>query len=885
MIAFFWSNFSFSEDKRLAQKSFREILDQYVLIGDLIPKEEVRNIPSTEPFWRYPIPVPKISFDYEYMPPPGVAMDKYLPLTIGSGRAIEHMNIGRIFFLEGDYKEASSTWLSGIARFGKEYKYHRRNDFFVSLSFFKQSEAIKDPEIVKNKINNAATFVSKAFQLKSTLEDPALDKYTAKFLYVLAAIYFNYERYAGAYNVADEGLELQRKLGKLDYVARFHRILGESFVRNRSYLQAIQEYDLALRKGPISKKDAAAIFARIADIYFDLNNFELAEEIYEIAINIDGNAGNVRPAQFVLRGESLFWMKKFDLAQRMFHYALNASGQSVDPLPDTLAAVASIRTADAWLAQVDFDKVEKTKKDLKESEQGLRKAQRGRKEYFESLARVNQLKLELEKISKPLVKATVGYSRHIAEFPEDHTADHARIRLACLNLPEYLGNNIVHARALLEDLKQGIRGKSPSLKESLPKNEGDGSEKEKKEAGDTEAPAAGEPKDEEVKEESIQEEGEVKKEEKKDSAKAIADEEILEDESWEFAKDIKYKSGSKYPALPEPAIHLAWGCQTASFAQHERSLKMIKKVKNFSNLYPQSRYLRGMVEPVRETQASRIYDYLKNGKYYEAINFFEQNRKVLFRDIPNRLRVELFKIYVQIHQSIRAKEFLSTYKTVSKSDLDEIRLAVYSSETASETGINSDINESMSIGKRLVGRKWTVEDEPAVRLYIDRLRNSKYFSHHSNWIMEIGERWAEKDAKVVCEVHFPILSKLWREDPGKRQWVKDYSKKIFSQHLNEILQFETFCGYSLLEFEYLLFSDDPKYLAQKYAERDFLIVNSVTGNLMWNLSELLLARGNREDAVQLWERLESSGEDDVKEVEFARSRLDNRRTELDNLWE
>ena len=115
--------------------------------------------------------------------------------------------------------------------------------------------------------------------------------------------------------------------------------------------------------------------------------------------------------------------------------------------------------------------------------------------------------------------------------------------------------------------------------------------------------------------------------------------------------------------------------------------------------------------------------------------------------------------------------------------------------------------------------------------------------------------------------------------------MKDYSKKIFSQHLNEILQFETFCGYSLLEFEFLLFSDDPKYLAQKYAERDFLIVNSVTGNLMWNLSELLLARGNREDAVQLWERLESSGEDDVKEVEFARSRLDNRRTELDNLWE
>ena len=849
------------------KKQFKKIMDEYVLVGDLLPKEETRSLPSSEPFWRYPMPIPKISFDYDYQPPKGVSWSEYIPQTIGSGRAIEHLNRGRVLFLDNNFQEANATWLSGIARYGKEYEYHRRNDFFVAISFFRLLESVKKEDVFRNKINNASTFLSKAFKLKSDLKDHALDPYVPKFLYVLASIYFNYEKFVRAFDVAQEGISLQKKSGRLAYRPKFRRILAESFVRNRSYLGAMQQYDIALREGGVSARDAAAMFARIADIYFDLNNFELAEDIYNIAIILDKEGDYIRPSQFVLRGESLFWMKRFSLAQRMFHYALNVSGKSIDPLPNQMAAVASIRTADAWLVQVDFSKVENLRQSLKNLKTRFSKMQRGTPEYIEAKGKINQLSLEAEKYSLPLVKARIAYSRHIVSFPEDHTADHARIRLACLDLPQYLGNNIRHARDLLENLKFGMRGIDPGLK---PAKDEDMNQKQKGKSPES-ADAGSEKKD------AAQ----------KNNENPTPPDATNKGAKWAFdmeKKQREYKSGSRYPALPEAAIHLAWGCQTASYAQHERNQSMVEKVRKFSNLYPRSRFLRPMRSALVESQSKLLYRYISESQIYKAISFFEKNRKVLFQKVPISLRVKLFRMYVDTYKAEKASEFLPDFLRIrGLKGLDLMRLGVYAAEMANMTPANKKF--SQEVGKRLLKHNWTLPQSEVARMYMDRVKESSGLFEHRLWILSLANDWAKNDAKIICEIQYPILSDYWRDKPSSREWVKKETENMLKKYLTELLQFETFCGYSLLEFEYSLFSDNPSYLAERYKERDFLLVNRVTANLIWNLSELLFDIGDISGARKLWEKLDSSGEDRLKEVQYARSRLDTRKTELDNLWE
>ena len=54
------------------------------------------------------------------------------PQSLGSGRAIQHLNRGRIAFLEGNFEEARKTWLGARARYGNNYEFHRRADYFIA---------------------------------------------------------------------------------------------------------------------------------------------------------------------------------------------------------------------------------------------------------------------------------------------------------------------------------------------------------------------------------------------------------------------------------------------------------------------------------------------------------------------------------------------------------------------------------------------------------------------------------------------------------------------------------------------------------------------------------------------------------------------------------
>ncbi|MEN9834416.1 MAG: hypothetical protein RL011_609 [Pseudomonadota bacterium] len=396
-----------------AEKSrIDELLDKYTFVGDFYKKEETREI-SKEIFWRYPYKLTPVEF------PIHVKFDNpslEIPATRGEGRPIDHLNRGRVLFLEGKFDQARATWLSGRARYGNKYSFHRRNDYFIGYSFLNSGAQLlqdkslnyESPDVRKN-MANASTFLSWAFIVKVDQPDPLLDSFAPKGLYNLAAIYWRYTRYDGAFGAATSGLNFLRETGRKEYRSDFHRILAEAYVKSHSYLEAVQELDTAIRQDRIPEQ-AAMAFARVGDIYFDLNNYELAEDAYAMAAQVDDHLQRFNPAQLVLRAESLFWLGRFSDAQKMLHFALNGGGYlggDSAPLDPEYRAWASLRYADAYLA-------------------------------------LNNLE-----------KAKLEYFKVIQEFRTKPAGRLAMVREACLELPFYEGNNVAHARALLEEAKVG----------------------------------------------------------------------------------------------------------------------------------------------------------------------------------------------------------------------------------------------------------------------------------------------------------------------------------------------------------------------------------------------------------------------------------------------
>ena len=391
------------------QSDIDNILRTYTFIGDFNTKEETRNI-SDEIFWRYPLFPPKTDFPIIFdIDDPNSEM----PRTPGDGRAVDHLNRGRVLFLEKKYTEAKNTWLSGRARYGKEYRFHRRTDYFIGCAFLQLSRELMttkglpiDDVEIRSSLSNAATFLSWAFIVKADQADEVVDRMAPKGLYNLAAIYWQYDRFAGAYGAAESGLNFLRKSGRKEFRPKFNRILAESFIRNRTYLEAIQSLDQSIRQDPIPE-EAAASFARAGDVYFDLNNYELAEDTYHNASKIYDHLGRISPPHLVLYGESLFWLGKFSESQKILSFALEGPSyrQEQAKLPDEFVPWASLRIADGYLARHDIEKA--------------------RLEYYK-----------------------VGHT-----FRSHLAGKIAKIREACLDLPFYGGKNVDHARGLLEESK------------------------------------------------------------------------------------------------------------------------------------------------------------------------------------------------------------------------------------------------------------------------------------------------------------------------------------------------------------------------------------------------------------------------------------------------
>ena len=835
----------------LYTQPFEKIIRNYTFVGDFRLKKEVRPLKTEEFFWKYPFVLPREHFPYSfYDKDKPEEMERDFPMTEGSGRAVEHLNKARIYLLDWKFNRAKRTLLSARARYGKTYEWHRRTDYFLGYALLGYGLTGKggnmDEVALTTTDNSSATFLSWAFQMKSNLtgDEELLNRVTPKAFYNLAAIYYRYGRFAGAYGMAHEGLSFLRKHGRNDFRIPMRRILAESYIENRSYTEAVMTLDQALRERGISRDQAAAIFSRVGDVYMDLNNYELAEDVYALANKINHESRKIRPVRYALRGEALFWLGRYAEAQRMFYYALQSSGlaKHKDSLPLNIAALASIRTADAWLASVDLPAITAKEKQLAGKRQNLGETERGTAAWRHLRGEVQNAEKALAAARHPLEQAKIGYFKHARLYDRHHTSDHARIRLACLELPWYKGNNTRHARTLLNDLRLGRRRRQVN------------------------------PADDQVKVLNP-------------PPKPPPLEEGEELPSWMKKEPLPMQP------LPPEAVYLAWACETLSYARRDRNPAMVEKVREFAKAWPRSRFLQQFIEPVRKTQAMKLAALLQDKEFFTAVEYYEKNHKLLFSDISDKMRVRLFKAYVTIFRPVRDPDFFAAARRAARTDLDWIRLAVASSDSASAgapPGAGFWQAKSAEIGRELVGRSWVIKHGKEVRTYLDRLLGEPNSGRNLRWIYELTSRWGENETSVACELVYPVLTRIW-DSPAEagmsRSEIKAIIGRTMAKQLNELLQFETFCGYSHLELEATAFNDEPARLAKIWLARDFVFINKVTASLYWSLSEELLKSGDRAGAERIWRYLLEKGDASIIEVRFARSRLDKRKTETESLWE
>lgn len=743
------------------ERSADSIIKNFMFVGDFEQKEETRPN-STEVFWRYPSTLPKVTFDLDLNPEfDSEAMRADFPATAGEGRAYQHMNRGRVLFLDGNVDEARKTWLSGRARYGRKYEAHRRADYFIAQAFlyqgwikWKANGKKYDVPEVRQDFVNATTFLAWAFDRKKDLPDGLLESVSPRAYYNQSVIYFNYERWAGVSGSVANGLDFLRRTGRKEYRRDLRRMMAEVHIRNRSYLEAVQELDLTLRQDE-DTASSAAIFARIGDIYYDLNNFELAEEVYAAANKINRELNQIRPSQYILRGESLFWLGRFEEARKTMQYAMQAAGlpQAVEELDTNMQALASLRIADTWLATKNYE------------------------------------------------KARLSYFQHGQEFRGHVTANFAKIRLACLELPEYEGNNILHARQLLQELK-----------------------------------------------------GQV---------------------------DV----------IPPPAQEMAWTCETASYAQHERTPEMVERVRAFAQNYPNSDFLQKLVEPVREVQSRKIDDYFKAGDVFGAVQFFEKTRSYLFPEVSEKLATRLFAAYAEINQAEKAKEFLPVFEKSRMNELGLLQLASVMVELVDQSadkdkGKDHWLQRNRELALELEKLDMYIPLENRVRLYLHRIINHKQGFEHYPWILALGLKWVEDDVSIGCDIVYPMLQKIQSHDRlRERLAVLRTTTRFIDGSLKDLLRFETNCAYSLMELELDMNKGAINELARRYLKRDYIPFNAMTASIIWHVAEESHAQGDKESAVALWKLLTTKGGAEIPEVRYAQSRLRVQPTELENLWQ
>lgn len=742
-------------------KSFKAILDSYVFIADFNQKPGERFV-SKEVFWKYPFKLSPVIFDLDF---DGVDLSSLVFQVKGSGARAEALNIGRVEFLGGHYSKAHDAWLAGRTEFKDDPKINRIFDFFLavnSLSAYRSKlkavgGQLQDPDVIALS-KRSAYFLASTFLEKKDSPDERIDRLMPWGLYNLSAIYYRFGRMRSVFGAAQEGLATLLKQGRSDHRSKFRQLLAEAYIKNQDLMSAIQELDTGIRQDP-DPMQATRMFSRAGDIYYDLNNYELAEDFYAMASGIDRERQLFSPTQAVLRAESIFWLGRFEEAEKLLRSAIDytiKSGQYPLAIVDHNLPWASLRIADAMLARA-------------------------------SVAR--------DKERKPLFdKARLAYFRVETDFPKSEPAKIAAVRGACLELPTYQGNNVKHARTLLESMKT--------------------------------------------------------------------------------ATDVA-------PSLME----LVWACDAASYADREKSNKMVAKVREFSEKYPRSRFLDDMLPAVRDVQAGKINEYFKRQQWESATDFFEQRRAVLFQKIPDDIAANLWTAYVATGRSADAVPFWGVKPRKIDSDLEALRQAAFLYEASSGKKSRNFGKERVQLNAELEKRAWSKNPKPEEVGYLKRVLVTKDVASAYGWILNIQEAWFQLDEKSACEALFPLLSRI-SEDKKATESTKKivYGKvrNLSDDLIGKIRESDPSCLQSWIDFESKVLSLTD--LQKKYNERVKWPLDGAWLESVWTLSERLSANEKVEDAKVMWKRISEQAPKDSFESRMAKVRLDPRKTEFESLW-
>lgn len=403
----------------LEKSDFKEIIDRYQFIGDFREKPAEREI-SGEVFWRYPFKIAPQQFEITF---DKNLMDKMIFRVPGDGRMAEHFAKGRIEFLNGKYDDAHAAWLAGRMQFDKDPLMNRRSEFFMAINALQRSRellAAANGDLTnkdyKRYLQRARYFLAAVYILRRDIPDPEIDKHVAWGLYNLAAIYYAEMRWSLVVGTAQEGLSQLLKDGKKDYRTRFRQMLAEVYVLNQDLLTAIQELDTAIRQD-LDPVEAARMFYRVGDMYYGLNNFELAEDVYTLGARLDETLIVYNPGQAVLRAESKFWLGKFAEAKGIMTSALKTA---LVRDKDWLTVSGAIPWLRLRIADINLAMLEKA-------------SQKDRKKLAD--------------------ETRLAYFKVESEHPGTEAAKIAAARGACMELPAYEGNNVRHARELLSEIQ------------------------------------------------------------------------------------------------------------------------------------------------------------------------------------------------------------------------------------------------------------------------------------------------------------------------------------------------------------------------------------------------------------------------------------------------
>lgn len=311
---------------------------------------------------------------------------------------------------------------------------------------------------------------------------------------------------------------------------------------------------------------------------------------------------------------------------------------------------------------------------------------------------------------------------------------------------------------------------------------------------------------------------------------------------------------------------------------------MVERVAKFFEQYPNSRFLKDLIEPVREVKAKKIHEYFANNQKYAALSYFEQTRDTLFRSISHDLKVKLFNAYIDTYKPQKANEFSEITNSLPESDLNNLRIITFYSEMADLTQKKNWTNKTVDLAKKLRKRNWQSSPNTLLQSYLNRLLAVGNSQHHLRWMLNLANAWAKHDPIYHCSIEYPVLYRL-HINRQHASLTNARLKEIMQQLFPNLLHNDEECAISYLQLELAAFESSPATLATIYLKRQNWKITKPLTSLFWQVAELNYNRGHTSNANALWKIIRDKAPADAPEIKFAKVRLDPTKTEFEGLWQ